>query len=148
MFTMVMVLQNDFKCHHASGVDKSTPHNSGTSARVSYKMRNMILQTLYRMFDEEMDGFKPASSHDSRSQSFHCHSFPVAEFLPFLSRLRQSLAGLTWVADLNSRNFVHGIVPRRSGSVFDCIPVGPDFLLQLDRISHSEPAAHQDDGRH
>jgi hypothetical protein len=41
---------------------KSTPHNSGTSARVLYKMRNMILQTLYRMFDEEMDGFKPASS--------------------------------------------------------------------------------------
>jgi hypothetical protein len=148
MFTVVMVLRNDFKCHHASGVDKPTPHNSDTPARVLYKMRSMISQTLYRMFDAEIDSFEPTASHDNRSQNFHCHSFPVAEFLPFLSRLRQNLTGLTWVADLNSRNFVHGVVPRRSASVFDHIPIGPDFLLQLDRISHGEPAAHQDDGRH
>jgi hypothetical protein len=94
----------------------------------------LILQTFYRVLDEEMDSFKPASSHDIPSPNSHRHPFLAAEFLPsptiFLGEMPPGALGLTRltsVADLNGRNFIHGVVLRRSALVSDRIPRRPQF---------------------
>ena len=107
---MAIALRNDFKYPHANVVDKSTliilQRQQECCVSLLYQTRNVILQTLYRMLDAEMDSLKPASSHDVR--------FPGLSS-PFISSCRVSAVpihlvarngtGVGQIADLNGRDF-------------------------------------------
>jgi hypothetical protein len=111
MFTIVIALRIDFKYPYASVVDKSTliilQRQQECCVGLLYRTRNVILQTLYRMLDEEIDSLKLASFHDLR--------FPKLSS-PFISSCRVSAipihlvvrnaTGVGQIADLNGRNFV------------------------------------------
>jgi len=92
MFTMAIALRSDFKYPHASVDDKSAllilQRQQECCVSLLCQTRNVILQTLYHMLDEEMDSLKPALlPMMCDSQNSRRHSFLVAEFLPFLSIL-------------------------------------------------------------
>ena len=61
---MAIALRSDFKYPHASVVDNSAlvilQRQQECCVSLLYQTRNVILQTLYHMLDEEMDSLKPA----------------------------------------------------------------------------------------